>query len=742
MKYSIRYCAIFAVFVAILAGMTAQAAPVDPVDYSPYPHFIEAHDMPGWNPTVFPYELFGQHYTGVVNPDLGLQLYRMETDAAVPLSLTQSPGLETDLFVQDWTAYVLASNGYLTLYSVALPETPHEVGQVNLSVDAVRIEVGSGHAFVAAGSGGLVIVDVTNPNSLLVVGGYGSNVGSLSVDGSRLALVNAGRAEILDISQPATPVLLGSIDPPTGYTFNEVILRGDVAYASGNGGTLHLDVSDPTTITHNPISVNTGRLRLLGNDLVINSFSTVVFCDYATGIETWRTRQFAGTRDIGLIAGSFVSAGNDRLNIFRDGVRGGVDPVASHDFNGVMRPQGIILDDILWGTNYSNQHYLVAAELGGDGSLLWELDLGLVGVEAVRNFAWSGSLIAVRTNTSRIHLVTTSRYGAEMRAQITIPELDNLNYFESLVFIDAETLVILNKSAQELRIINVSDPDQPLEVGVAPLETDSYETISHRGDRILVTNFSSYQLINASDHHNLLPWPRKVVTGLSHAICGADSVLYVTATEEFQNPAAGFERLETWDVTNPAAPFLIDSLKLASASVVKFAGTWGYQGATGLTFDLSDPRHPRPAGNFTPSVPAYVNRLLAGSEYLVMTSAVFSQNDVTVMASSSATGQIVSAVEDVPTAMTGIVVSAAPNPFNPLVTIRFNLPADSLTQIRIFDTRGRLVADLGHSMRQAGINQVTWMGKDSAGRSLPSGQYLARISTPGAVGRHKILLAK
>jgi len=74
------------------------------------------------------------------------------------------------------------------------------------------------------------------------------------------------------------------------------------------------------------------------------------------------------------------------------------------------------------------------------------------------------------------------------------------------------------------------------------------------------------------------------------------------------------------------------------------------------------------------------------------------------------------------------LLSASPNPFNPLTTIRFRVPIDGIADVSIYDVRGRLVANLVHRPVAAGELQVDWNGQTSTGRSAPSGMYLVRMT--------------
>ena len=71
-----------------------------------------------------------------------------------------------------------------------------------------------------------------------------------------------------------------------------------------------------------------------------------------------------------------------------------------------------------------------------------------------------------------------------------------------------------------------------------------------------------------------------------------------------------------------------------------------------------------------------------------------------------------------------------PNPFNPITTIRFDLPASVELSVAVYDILGREVARLAAGKIEAGYRQVIWNGRDEAGRPAPSGVYITRLVTP------------
>jgi len=91
----------------------------------------------------------------------------------------------------------------------------------------------------------------------------------------------------------------------------------------------------------------------------------------------------------------------------------------------------------------------------------------------------------------------------------------------------------------------------------------------------------------------------------------------------------------------------------------------------------------------------------------------------------------------------GLALTGYPNPFNPRVDLRFNVPQRAPADVAVFDLSGRLVKTL-LSGRQldAGPHVLTWLGDGDDGRSLPSGTYLARVRVGERVGMRKLSLVR
>ena len=78
-----------------------------------------------------------------------------------------------------------------------------------------------------------------------------------------------------------------------------------------------------------------------------------------------------------------------------------------------------------------------------------------------------------------------------------------------------------------------------------------------------------------------------------------------------------------------------------------------------------------------------------------------------------------------------------PNPFNPVTTIRFELPKSEKVELKIYDMLGREVKTLYNKVAPAGIVDVDF----NAG-NLASGLYIYRIQADDFVASRKLILLK
>jgi hypothetical protein len=92
----------------------------------------------------------------------------------------------------------------------------------------------------------------------------------------------------------------------------------------------------------------------------------------------------------------------------------------------------------------------------------------------------------------------------------------------------------------------------------------------------------------------------------------------------------------------------------------------------------------------------------------------------------------------------GLTVSSAPNPINPVGTIKFKTLSPGLLRVHIFDVRGRLVRTLMDSSSSTdGTQSLLFDGRDDLGRRLGSGIYFVRVlSGSDGTGKATLVVAK
>lgn len=83
-----------------------------------------------------------------------------------------------------------------------------------------------------------------------------------------------------------------------------------------------------------------------------------------------------------------------------------------------------------------------------------------------------------------------------------------------------------------------------------------------------------------------------------------------------------------------------------------------------------------------------------------------------------------------------------PNPFNPSTTISFSLCERKRASLAVYDVAGRLVRVLIDDVVDAGPRDVTWNGKDNAGRGVASGVYFYRLEAGEFIETKKMVLLR
>lgn len=81
-----------------------------------------------------------------------------------------------------------------------------------------------------------------------------------------------------------------------------------------------------------------------------------------------------------------------------------------------------------------------------------------------------------------------------------------------------------------------------------------------------------------------------------------------------------------------------------------------------------------------------------------------------------------------------------PNPFNPITTLRYDLPQSGMVNITIHNVKGELVKTLVNSYQNAGFKSILWNATNDRNKPVSAGIYLYTIQTQEAMQTKKMIL--
>ena len=169
------------------------------------------------------------------------------------LSFVDIPGFANNVDVSGSFAYVAAGSAGLQVVNVSDRLHPHVVASRSLPGNANDVGVAGNFAYVAAGSGGLQVVNIADPLAPVVAGSLNTSgvAWDVVIKGSRAYVANgAGGLVIIDVSTPSSPVQLGSLSlPGTSKGVDVDAIRQIAAVGLGANGLAVVNVANPAAPT-------------------------------------------------------------------------------------------------------------------------------------------------------------------------------------------------------------------------------------------------------------------------------------------------------------------------------------------------------------------------------------------------------------------------------------------------------------------------------------------------------------
>ncbi|WP_432823376.1 LVIVD repeat-containing protein, partial [Trichloromonas sp.] len=173
----------------------------------------------------------------------GLVVFRQKNGTAVKIGALALPGSALSIAVAGNTAYVASVRGGLHICDISSPETPRLLSTLPLAGNNQALAVKDTRVFLSSADQ-FTVIDVQNRLQPRVLAQLPLTKANAIVIHNNLALLAAGSAGLLavDISDPARPFLAGHLTP--GDVIRCLAVAGDRAYlGTGSAGLLVVDLN-------------------------------------------------------------------------------------------------------------------------------------------------------------------------------------------------------------------------------------------------------------------------------------------------------------------------------------------------------------------------------------------------------------------------------------------------------------------------------------------------------------------
>lgn len=495
------------------------------------------------------------------------------TTPAIPVELGVLPHLEVKYGIAamgDTVSY--AGSQDLVIVDVRFPTMPTVIGLWS-GYPPSDVKLAGDYAYVTTvGSGGLRILDLTDPSQPTQVGHVAAPTGNLDVSGN-LVFVEDGSDGlwIFDVSDPTAPFLVADADlsPATGAT--DVSIQGDLAFVSTQlDGLLIIDVSDPQS----PVFVGTAPPPIdRPNEKWIATTSIPEHAIVATddhGIRVIEVTEPASPMEVAVIdslgwtRGASVSNGVLVLASSRRGIW-------TIDVSDPSDPTPL--------ANLSIGPYKWVSDVDVEGSLAVAVgfSFAVIDVSDPNNPNVVGETPLWEVQGDAVEIVEDLAYvandGFGLRiVDISIPS--NPTEIGSLgltgggfpgAFLDVEGSLVVYQGAQ-IEIVDVSNPAVPTWVSSIELDTGNVRGVALYESWLFVASGSGIHTFDVKDptfpvETNVFRPPLAIAS-----IGVRGSVLYVGSY--FTDPRVSM--IEAWDIGDPSNPVLM-ARRNGSGDVVDLA---------------------------------------------------------------------------------------------------------------------------------------------------------------------------
>lgn len=589
----------------------------------------------------------------------------------------------------------------LLVVDVSNPAAPVVVGQRE-GYDMLSVAVGNGLAYCGVGAPGFVILNLSDLTTAGTFNTPGSANGTAIAGTTLFVADGVSGLGIYNVANPAAPVSIGSYATGSFCTFVQV--RDNLAYLAGNFGLIILDVTNPAApVLRSSLSVGdtTYEMSLVGNDLYLAGLSGGLRINISNPAAPAILAQFAPANSFSIAVegtAAFLAERFTGLRVLTASDLEAMCLVPTAGFSNRLHLQGSLLHVV---------------DLGG-GVRIWDVS-DPANPTFVSDTATPANSQDLALSGDLSFVVNSNNAGDGMWIlDVSVPSMPAvLSAFNTAgnpygVEAAGDRVYVANGNGG-LLVVDVTDPAAPVSMGSLPFSSQAFD-VRVQGNVAYVALFGAgLASVNVTSPLFMSVLDQEIGWGFLNAVDVSGNIAWLAAQTG----------LRVVDISTPA--------NLTSLSMTAFGGQPRdvvHAGDLYLADDFYGLRQVDVTNLAAPT-------LLASFPSADRGMGVDAEGDLVVLAAGEA-GVYVFQVDNGATAVdverpSLAQLHAAPNPFNPQLEIRWELPAAATVRVAIHDARGRLVRDLDLGSRPVGTGSAMWNGTDDAGRACASGTYVLRM---------------